>query len=105
MSHASIFYKSSLLRRTAHGQRLHTQPARSLSEVAYRHYVIENPTEEIDVIAVRVEIGCAYSLILALLRTHEQGADLPLQVLAYAAAVHHQNSFCIAGGRSIMPLC
>ena len=67
MSHTGIFHKSSLLWRTAHGQRLHAQPTRSLSEVAYCHYVIDNPTEEIDVIAVRVEIGCAYSLKLAVL--------------------------------------
>ena len=67
MSHTGVFYKSSLLRRTAHGQRLHAQPTRSLSEVAYRHYVIDNLTEEIDVVAVRVEIGCAYSLKLAVL--------------------------------------
>ena len=105
MSHTGIFYNASLLRRTAHGQRLHAQPTRGLSEVAYRHYVIDNPTEEIDVIAVRVEIGCAYSLILAVLRTREQGADLSLQDLVHAAVVHHHNSFCIAGGPFILPVC
>ena len=105
MSHTGIFYKPSLLWRTAHGQRLHAQPTRGLSEVAYRHYVIDNLTEEIDVIAVRVEIGCANSLILAVLRTREQGTYLSLQIFVHATVVHHHNSFCIAGARFILPLC
>ena len=67
MCPTSIFYKPSLLRRTVHAQRLYAQPTRGLNEVTYRHYVIDNLTEEIDVIAVWVKKGCMYSLILAVI--------------------------------------
>ena len=103
--HARVLDEPGLLRRSAQGRRLHAKPASRFGEIAHRQRVAVSLAEEIDVVAVGIQVRRAAPLIVAVLRAREQGSDPALQVPTHVAGVHHQNSPCVGGGGFMLPSC